>query len=146
MNELTLRADDKGILMDLRVRPRGRGNKIEGVREGAVLLSVTAAPENGKANAAVIDFLAKTLRTAKSSLLIERGQSSRNQTVRVADLTEAEVRELLSLVLSLEEKIFNEPEARATGFLRRKISSLNPDSAISTRWTMRFNFAESPSL
>jgi len=44
-----------------------------------LLLSVAAAPEGGKANAAVIDLLAKTLRTPKSSLPIERGQSSRNE-------------------------------------------------------------------
>ncbi len=111
MSDLALRVDAKGVLIDLRARPRGRGNTIEGVREGALLPGVSAAPEDGKANVAVINLLAKTLRTAKSSLLIERGQSRRNKTVRVVGLTEAQVRERLGLVLPLEEQTFNEPEA-----------------------------------
>jgi len=80
------------------------------------LLSVAAAPEGGKANAAVIDLLAKTLRTPKSSLSIERGQSSRNEILRIAVLTEPQVRECLSLVLPLEEQTFNEPEDLAPDF------------------------------
>lgn len=75
----------------------------------ALLLSV-AAPEGGKANAAVIDLLAKTLRTPKSSLSIERGQSSRNEILRIAVLTEPQVRECL-MAFPLEEQTFNEPDA-----------------------------------
>ena len=83
---LNLTAGKEGVLVPVRVTPRGRKNGISGVREGALLISVTAPPVEGAANAAVIDVLHKALRCPKSSLSLWRGQKSRDKVIAVAGL------------------------------------------------------------
>ena len=77
-----------GVRLRLKVRPQARRAGIEGVvadRDGEALsVSVTAAPEDGKANAAVIALLAKALGTAKSALSVTQGATSRRKTIHVA--------------------------------------------------------------
>lgn len=49
----------------------------------ALKLSVTAAPEDGKANAAVLKLLAKALHLPKTSLSVMVGTSARSKTIFV---------------------------------------------------------------
>lgn len=46
---------------------------------GVLKVSVTKAPEEGKANAALIKLMAKEWKRAKSTIEIIQGQSSRNK-------------------------------------------------------------------
>lgn len=71
------------MTVDLRVQPRARRATLEAA-EGALKVQVTAPPEDGKANAAVIALLAETWRLPKSSFDVIKGQSARAKTVRVA--------------------------------------------------------------
>ncbi len=72
-----------GTRMRLCVRPGARKIAILGVREGALHLSVTAPPERGKANRAVLKLLARTLDLPASTLELVSGQGSREKTVFV---------------------------------------------------------------
>lgn len=75
-------------VLHLRVTPKASANRIKAERQpdGSWLLKVyvTAVPEDGKANAAVIKLLAKELKCAPSSLTITRGLTDRNKTVRIS--------------------------------------------------------------
>lgn len=78
-----------GVRVRLRVHPRARRNRIHGLiaeADGgaAVWLAVTAAPENGKANAAVIAVLAKEWGVAKSAIAVVVGAGDRHKVVHVA--------------------------------------------------------------
>lgn len=82
--------------MVLRVTPNAAGDRIEGVvslSDGRPVLKVrvTAVPDKGKANAAVVKLLAKAWGVPRSSLSIVAGEKDRNKTVQVtgdpADLT-----------------------------------------------------------
>jgi uncharacterized protein len=77
-----------GVRLRLKVRPQARRAGIEGVvadRDGEALsISVTAAPEDGKANTAVIALLAKSLDVAKSTVSVTLGTTSRRKTIHVA--------------------------------------------------------------
>ncbi|MEX2450627.1 MAG: DUF167 domain-containing protein [Rhodospirillales bacterium] len=50
----------------------------------AIKMAVTAVPENGKANAAMVKALAKTWRVPKTSLAVIAGAKDRRKTVLVA--------------------------------------------------------------
>lgn len=76
----------------LRVKAGARRNAVLGVHAGALKLSVTAAPEKGKANKAVLRLLADALRLAPSSLKLVAGASSSDKTILVP-LSPAEVAE-----------------------------------------------------
>ncbi len=80
--------------MTIKVTPRARREGIEAVGpDGALRVKVTAPPEDGKANTAVIVILAQAWDVPKSSLSIVSGHASRQKRVHVrgapADLMRA---------------------------------------------------------
>lgn len=73
---------ESGTRIALRVTPRARRNAIS-VEDGAIRVHVTAAPEDGKANEAVVRLLARALGVAKSRLVLVRGTTSRDKLFRL---------------------------------------------------------------
>lgn len=73
--------DSTGHLI-LRVIPRARTQKIA-LETGILKIWVRMAPEDGKANNAVIALLAEILDLSKTSINIVHGQTSRNKKVHV---------------------------------------------------------------
>lgn len=74
----------EGVLVTVKVTPRARHEGIEPAGADAALrVRVTAPPEDGKANAAVIALLAKTWDVPKSALEIAAGGSARLKRVLV---------------------------------------------------------------
>ena len=76
------------VLVRVRVTPKSTRNAVEGLSrqaDGTVSLQVrvTAQPDKGKANKAVIQTLACMLGVAKSQLAIASGATSRQKTVRI---------------------------------------------------------------
>ena len=81
--------------MKIRVQPKDGRNAIE-VAGDKVTVRVTAAPEGGKANDAVVELLAKRLGVAKGRVSIVRGHKSRDKTVLIDDVTLEEVLAILT--------------------------------------------------
>ncbi|HZE18728.1 MAG TPA: DUF167 domain-containing protein [Candidatus Angelobacter sp.] len=82
--------------LKLRVTPKSRANEIVGVRaDGALRIRVTAAPQDGKANEAVIRLLSEALGLARSAIRLAGGASSREKWVDLDGVDEAEVRRRL---------------------------------------------------
>jgi uncharacterized protein YggU (UPF0235/DUF167 family) len=75
--------------LTVKVTPNAGGNSISVRGEhgpgGILLIRVTAKPENGKANAAVLKLLAKALGLPKTSLAIVRGGNARTKVVGIPD-------------------------------------------------------------
>lgn len=75
-------------LVPVRVTPRARTEGVETVDgpDGTPMLAVRvrAAPEDGKANAAVCALLAEAFGVPKSAVSVLRGGASRQKLVRVA--------------------------------------------------------------
>lgn len=88
-DEGPFRISPGGLLVDLRLQPNASRDRVEGfVRpdDGATLLKVrvSAPPEAGKANAALVKLLAKTWKLPKSSLSLVAGQTARRKTLLIA--------------------------------------------------------------
>ncbi|MFM9844432.1 MAG: DUF167 family protein [Dongiaceae bacterium] len=78
-----------GVRLRLRVRPRARHNRVDGLATDsdgnqALKVAVTAAPESGAANDAVIALLAKELHLAKSALALVAGATDRCKIIKLA--------------------------------------------------------------
>lgn len=78
-----------GVRVALRVAPKSARNRVERVTRdaaGAAMLkvAVTAAPERGRANAAVIALLAKEWRLPKSAFTVAAGAADRRKSLFVA--------------------------------------------------------------
>jgi hypothetical protein len=77
-----------GVRVRLRVQPRARRNKVDGLvaeTDGGVALkmAVTAPPEDGKANAAVIALLAKAWDRPKSAFTVVAGAADRRKIIHL---------------------------------------------------------------
>jgi len=81
--------------VEIRLQPRGGCDAVVGERDGAVLIRISAPPVDGKANAALIAFVAKTIGVPKIAVTIIRGETSRNKVIRVEDHAPADVRAVL---------------------------------------------------
>ena len=73
----------EAVLLHVRVQPKARANAVKGWHGTALRVSVTAAPEDGKANRAVIALLAETFDVAPSSINLVRGAASRDKWFRL---------------------------------------------------------------
>ncbi|MGE5503756.1 MAG: DUF167 domain-containing protein [Actinomycetota bacterium] len=74
----------QGLKVAVRLTPKASRERIEGLAPeadgGCVLkVSVTAVPEDGKANAALVKLLAKAWRIPKSSIGIVQGATDRRK-------------------------------------------------------------------
>ncbi len=78
---IAFRRDGGRIRFAVRVTPRAARAAVGGSREGALLVRVTAAPADGRANAALIAALAKAFGLARSELHLEAGASARSKVV-----------------------------------------------------------------
>jgi len=81
---IPLKQTANGITFSVKVQPRARKNAITGAVGEALKLSLTAPPVEGKANQAVIDFLADFFDIPRSSVTIANGASSRLKLIRIA--------------------------------------------------------------
>ncbi len=82
-----IQAVDDGILLRVRVQPRSRAERLEGVQGEQLRVRLTAPPVEGAANAACIALLAKTLGVSRSRVQIQSGAKGRDKVLHIADLT-----------------------------------------------------------
>jgi len=75
-----------GVTFAVRVTPRAKRNALAGVRGESLKVQVTAPPEDGRANEAVIELLAETLGVKRRQVGIVSGASSRDKVVRVTGM------------------------------------------------------------
>ena len=83
-----IRLTDEGIRIAVRLTPKGGRDAIEGWAAAAdgrwhLKARVAVPPESGKANAALIALIAKTLGVAKSKVRITGGETARLKQVDV---------------------------------------------------------------
>jgi uncharacterized protein YggU (UPF0235/DUF167 family) len=72
-----------GVTIELRTQPRARRTALE-IAGGVLKAFVTAPPEDGKANDAVIALLADQWRLPKSAFDVVRGGMARDKTLSVS--------------------------------------------------------------
>jgi uncharacterized protein len=81
---LPLTATATGTRFDVRVMPRASRTSIDGVRDGRLLVRVTAPPVDRAANEAAVLVLARALDVPPAVVRISSGQTQRNKTVEIA--------------------------------------------------------------
>ncbi|AAP04998.1 DUF167 domain-containing protein [Chlamydia caviae] len=76
-------------ILEVKVTPKSRENKIVGFEGEVLKIRVTEAPEKGKANEAVIALLAKTLSLPKRDVTLISGETSRKKRLLLPKSTES---------------------------------------------------------
>lgn len=88
MRKYKLHSGKTGAALTIRVTPRARKTEISGfMDDGTLRVRVSAPPVGGKANAALIKYLAKLLGVRKSRIEIVAGEKSLDKIVSILDLS-----------------------------------------------------------
>lgn len=88
---------DRGTKLSLFIQPKASKNEIIGPHNGALKIKITAPPVDGKANAALIEFLSEILNIPKKQIEILKGETGRNKAVEILGLSPEQVRQFLGL-------------------------------------------------
>jgi len=95
-----LRATPDGVTLAVRAQPGARKTVIAGIfGEGAgaqLKIAIQVPPSEGRANAALIDFLAKTFSLPKKSVVLLSGERARSKVYLLRGVTVEEMRETLA--------------------------------------------------
>lgn len=88
LDDLRAKLTSEGaITFPVRVHPGAKENRLRGfMADGTLKIDVTAPPEDGKANGATLQCLAREFAVSPSQIAIVSGQSSRRKLVRIVDL------------------------------------------------------------
>jgi len=81
--EAAVEATQDGIVIRVRAQPGARRNGVTGVREGELCVAVTAPPDRGRANDAIVKVLAETLSVPRSRIKILSGDTNRHKRLLV---------------------------------------------------------------
>lgn len=87
-------------MLHVRLTPKAAHNAVDGVRAGprgpCVQARVRAAPEDGRANAALVELVADEIGIPKSTVAVVAGHSSRMKSLHIAGDTAALERKILT--------------------------------------------------
>jgi uncharacterized protein (TIGR00251 family) len=90
-----LRRAEGGITLTVHVQPGARHNEVAGVHGEALKIRLAAPAIDGRANAALLEFVAKRLGVPRSALQIRSGQTSRRKLLVVLEPPTDAVQRLL---------------------------------------------------
>jgi uncharacterized protein (TIGR00251 family) len=81
-----LHRDGTDWLLDVRVQPRASRTEFAGLFGDRLKVRLQAPPVDGRANSALLEFVADTCHLPKSRVTLEAGQASRDKRVRLHDV------------------------------------------------------------
>ncbi len=88
-----------GVTIIVRVVPRASHSEVQGTQGDALKVRLQAPPVEGKANRALVEFLAERLDVAKSQISIVSGDTGRIKRVRIQGVTLERVAGLITGVI-----------------------------------------------
>ncbi len=78
---------DRGVVFVAKIVPGGSRTGLCGLLNGMLKIKISAAPEKGKANQALVGFLAKKLGVKKKAVSIISGQTNPVKQVQVLGIS-----------------------------------------------------------
>jgi uncharacterized protein len=103
LSMLFLEPHSDGTILPVRAHPGARRNEIRGEQDGMLKVSVTQAPEKGKANKAVIELLSKKLGLKKSQFELVSGETSHQKRFLVRGIEPDELAERIKQACPVDQ-------------------------------------------
>jgi uncharacterized protein len=88
-----------GCILPVRAQPGARRNGVQGEQSGALKIAVTAPPEDGRANAALVESLRDALKVKRSQIDLLSGQTSREKKFLIRGVKKAELERRIAALL-----------------------------------------------
>ncbi|MDX9994368.1 MAG: DUF167 domain-containing protein [Rhodocyclaceae bacterium] len=90
-----LRADGPNVILSLHVQPGAKKTEVAGLYGDTLKIRLAAPPVDGKANDALVAFIAAKVGAGRTAVELVSGQTSRAKRVRIADAAPETVRAAL---------------------------------------------------
>lgn len=97
---IELAVHPRGVVLGVKAHAGARQNAIVGEHGGMLRVAVSAAPERGKANKAIVDVLADALHLPKSSIELVAGEASPQKRFLLCGANESQLRTVLERFLA----------------------------------------------
>lgn len=97
---IALEPHPDGTVLPVRAHAGARRNELDGLQDGMLRVSVTQAPEKGKANKAIIEVISRRLGLRKSRLVLLSGETSRQKRFLVQGVTPEELSSAIARTVS----------------------------------------------
>jgi len=91
MKALNILETRAGISFQLKVRPASGRQRLLKIKGGVLKAEVTAPPVGGKANRDVIKLISKSLNVPKSSVKIEKGETTSRKRIAVSGINQKDL-------------------------------------------------------
>ncbi len=92
---LTVTTEENAVLLPVKIVPGASRTRYLGEWDGRARIAVAAPPEKGKANKALVTFLADLFALRKSDVTVIAGHTSSRKTIRIERATADVVRAAL---------------------------------------------------
>lgn len=96
---IALREHPEGVILPIRAQPGARKTALIGEHGGALKLAVTAPPEDGRANAALIELVRELLGLKRSQVELIGGATSRDKTLLIRGLPADQIAARLRILI-----------------------------------------------
>ncbi len=83
-----MRRDGSDLLLAVRVQPRASRTEFAGLTGGRLRVRLNAPPVDGRANAALVEFVAAACGLSRSRVTLETGTTGRDKRLRLHDVKE----------------------------------------------------------
>ena len=74
---------DRFVTIEIVARPSASRQRIVRLDPRGLVIALNSAPDKGKANDELIEYLARVLKVARGAIEVVRGQTSRRKTLRI---------------------------------------------------------------
>jgi uncharacterized protein len=96
MEQLKIQQSANAVIFSVKVVPRSSKTAVAGLLGGMLKVKLAAAPEKGKANESLVEFLADTLGVKKNTVSITSGLTSPVKTIQITGITPAAILQKLN--------------------------------------------------
>lgn len=85
-----------GVRLAVQIQPNAKKTEVVGVLDDALKIKLAAQPIEGKANEALVKWLAGALGVSRSAVTLTHGQANKKKLLEVAGVTLGDVARLLN--------------------------------------------------
>jgi uncharacterized protein (TIGR00251 family) len=96
---ITVTEHAEGCILPVRAQPGARRAGVVGEQAGSLKVAVTAPPQDGRANEALVELLRETLGVKRSQVVLVSGATSREKRFLLRGLTKLEAEKRIAALL-----------------------------------------------
>jgi uncharacterized protein (TIGR00251 family) len=93
---------DRWLTIEIVARTGASRRRVMRIDRRGLVIALNSEPEKGKANAELVEFVARELKVPRTAIAIVRGETSRHKTIRIGSCDASVVAARLAILAGVE--------------------------------------------